>query len=62
MRKNKFIYEWVIQGYYGYGWEDLSVYDKNEYSYADVKHDIKEYRVADSAPKRLIERRELNYE
>ena len=62
MKKNKYCYLWVIQGYYGYGWEDLSEYDKKEYSYADVKHDIKEYRIADSAPKRLISRRELNLE
>ena len=62
-RKNKYNYLWVIQGYYsGYGWEDLSVYDKKEYSYADVKHDLKEYRIADPAPKRVIERRELNTE
>ena len=62
MRKNKYNYLWVIQGNYGYGWEDLSAYDKKESSYADVKHDIREYRIADSAPKRIIERRELNEE
>ena len=62
MRKNKYCYLWVIQGYYSYGWEDLSCYDKSEYSYSDVRHDLKEYRIADSAPKRLIERRELNEE
>lgn len=53
---------WVIQGFYGGCWEDLSEYDKKEHSFADVKHDIKEYRIADSAPKRLISRRELNQE
>ena len=39
---------------------DLCCYDKKECSYADVKHDIKEYRISDNAPKRIIERRELN--
>lgn len=62
MRKNKYNYLWVIQGFYGGCWEDLSEYDKKEYSFTDVKHDIKEYRIADSAPKRLISRRELNQE
>lgn len=62
-RKNKYNYLWVIQGYYsGYGWEDLSEYDKKEYSWADVRHDLKEYRIADPSPKRIIERRELNEE
>ena len=62
MKQNKYNYLWVIQGYYGYGWEDLSEYDKKEYKYSEVRHDLKEYRIADSAPKRLIERRELNKE
>lgn len=60
MKKNKYVYLWVIQGNYGYGWEDLSSYDKKEYSYGDVKYDIKEYRISDNYPKRIIERRELN--
>lgn len=62
MKKNKYCYLWVIQGYYGYGWEDLSEYDKSEYSFSDVRHDIREYRISDSAPKRLINRRVLNEE
>ena len=61
MKKNKYNYLWVIQGYYsGCGWEDLSEYDKKIYSWGDVMHDLKEYRIADSFPKRVIERRELN--
>lgn len=58
-KENKYIYFWVIQGYY-YGWEDLSFYDKKECRYIDVLHDLREYRIADSHPKRIIERRELN--
>lgn len=61
MKKNKYTYLWVIQGYYsGCGWEDLSEYDKKEYSWGDVLHDLREYRISDSFPKRVIERRELN--
>lgn len=58
---NKYDYFWIIQGNYGYGygWEDLSYYDKKEYRYSDVLKDLKEYRLADGAPKRVIERREL---
>lgn len=60
-RKNKFRYLWVIQGYYcSYGWEDLSEYDKSEFSLADVRHDLREYRIAGDAPVRLVSRREFN--
>ena len=62
MRKNKYNYLWVIQGFYGDSWEDLSEYDKKEYSYKDVLHDYREYKVSDSYPKRLIKRRVLNEE
>ena len=64
-RKNKYIYYWVIQGYYSgsYGWEDESFYDKSECSYSEVKKDLKEYRIAcPQAGHRIIERRELNPE
>ena len=61
MKKNKYNYLWVIQGYFG-GWEDVSEYDKKEYSYADVRHDLKEYRLSNTGAYRLIERRELNQE
>ena len=59
-RKNKYRYLWVIQGNYGYGWEDLAEYDKSKYSDCDVICDAKEYQISDNAPKRLISRRELN--
>lgn len=56
---NKYDYFWIIQGNYGYGWEDLSYYDKKECRYSDVLKDLREYCIADSASKRVIERREL---
>jgi len=59
MKKNKFVYEWVIQGNYGHGWEDLCIYPKNEYDYSSVEHDYREYCIAERFPKRIIERREL---
>ena len=59
-RQNKYNYLWVIQGYYGYGWEDLSEYNKKEDSYSLVKHDFREYCIADSYPKRIVNRRERN--
>ena len=37
MRKNKYKYLWVIQGYYN-GWEDMAEYDKSESTYAEVRH------------------------
>lgn len=58
-RRNKYNYLWVIQGNYGYGWEDLSEYNKAEDSYGLVIHDYKEYCFSDSYPKRIINRREL---
>ena len=63
MRKTKYRYLWVIQGYYGgYGWEDLSEYDKSETNFSEVKKDFKEYCIADDSAKRIINRRELNEE
>ena len=54
---NKYIYYWINQGFYG-TWEDLSSYDKKEYSRSQVIKDLREYLISDPAPKRLIERRE----
>ena len=60
-RKNKYTYEWVIQGNYGYGWEDEAVYDKREYTRSNVRRDYKEYCLAcPQGSHRIIERRELN--
>ena len=59
MKTNKYSYLWVIQGYFGYGWEDVSEYDKKEIKWADVLHDIKEYRISSNHAYRVIERREL---
>lgn len=60
MKPNKYIYYWIIQGWYGYSWEDLSGYDQKEYKRSEVVKDLREYRISDNAPKRIITRRELN--
>ena len=57
MKKNKYCYMWVIQGYYGYGWEDVCEYEKGN---STAYHDLREYRLAGGGDYRLIERRVLN--
>lgn len=60
MKINKFTYYWIIQGWYRYGWEDLSSYNQKEHKRAEVVKDLREYLISDPAPKRIIIRRELN--
>lgn len=58
IKQNKYSYVKVIQGNYGYGWEDVSGYDKQEF--ATVKNDLKEYRLSNTGSYRVIDRRVLN--
>ena len=58
VKQNKYSYVKVIQGNYGYGWEDVSEYDKKEFSM--VRHDLKEYRLSNTGAYRVINRRVLN--
>lgn len=60
MKPNKYIYYWIIQGWYCNGWEDLSSYDQKEYKRSEVVKDLREYQISDPSPKRIITRRELN--
>lgn len=46
MKKNKYCYGWNIRTNYGYGWEVEATYDKKETTYAQVKKDAQEYRIA----------------
>ena len=55
---NKYSYVKVIQGNFGYGWEDVSLYDKQDFSL--VKNDLKEYRLSNTGTYRVIDRRILN--
>jgi len=55
-KRNKFRYLDVIQGNYGYGWEDLSEYDND---HREARKDLKEYRMAcPYGSHRIISRRE----
>lgn len=53
---NKYIYVWVIQGNYGYGWEDLTQSE----SYKEARANLKDYRNNEPTAHRLIRRREIN--
>jgi len=58
MKANKYRYLEVIQGNYGYGWEDLSEYENN---YLEARKDLKEYRLGcPYGSHRIISRRELS--
>lgn len=56
MRRNKYEYLFVIQGNYGYGWDDE--YFTNTFS--EAKRTIKEYRENLCCPFRIIRRRCAN--
>ena len=61
MKKNKYLYVWVVQGYYtgNYKWEDISQSE----SYREARQDLKDYNANEQAyPHRLIWRKELNSE
>ena len=58
IKQNKYNYVKVIQGNFGYGWEDVSEYDKQDYLL--VKNDLKEYRLSNTGAYRVINRRVLN--
>jgi hypothetical protein len=56
MKLNKYIYLYVLQGHYSYGWEDLTASESRK----EIRQDLKDYR--NNAPNsyRIIYRRELN--
>lgn len=56
MKVNKYIYLNVLQGNYGFGFEDLTASE----SYKEIKQDLKAYRENDSRTYRIIKRREIN--
>ena len=57
-KQTKYRYVKVIQCFGSYGWEDVSMYDKQEFS--TVKNDLKEYRLSNTGDYRVINRRVLN--
>lgn len=55
---NKYLYLHVIQGNYGFGWEDIDAG-----SYREMRTDLKLYRQEEPEyPHRMIKRREINPE
>lgn len=65
MKTNKYCYLYVLQGNYGYGFEDLTAEDKSEHgAYSRIRQNLKEYRENEGkycgASYRIISRRELN--
>lgn len=54
--KTKMVY--VLQGNYGYGWDDLCEYDRDQYG--ECKADLKAYRENQPANYRIIQRRVPN--
>ena len=57
-KQTKYNYVKVIQGNFGHGWEDVSEYNKQEFS--TVKNDLEEYRLSNTGAYRVIDRRLLN--
>jgi hypothetical protein len=58
-RVNKYNYVKVIQQYFGYGWEDVSEYNKaSKEDINTLKGDLREYRLM-NYPTRVIERKVL---
>ena len=53
MYKRKTYDKWIIQGNYGYGWDD----ENTELTYRDARRSIKEYRENGSGNYRLVKRR-----
>lgn len=57
-KQNKYRYLFVVQGFYGYGWEDLTQSENR----TEARDNLKDYRENEPGPHRLIKRRELNTE
>ena len=56
-RQNKYRYTFVVQGNYGYGWDDLTESD----TIAEARRDLRDYRVNEPCfPHRIVHRRTPN--
>ncbi len=60
----KYNYFYVLQGNYGYGWDDLIFYQRknsgfDSEAWKEAKQDLKDYRDNESASFRIIERKIL---
>ena len=60
-KTTKYIYLKVLQGNYGYGWDDLESAEINKPDQIEeLRQDLKAYRENQPAAYRIIRRRELN--
>lgn len=64
-KQNKYKYYYVLQGNYGYGWDDLVFYEKkcsttDFESLKEAKQDRKSYIENENGSYRIIERKEIN--
>lgn len=55
---NKYVYEYIVQGHYGYGWDDLTAHDSRKEALAERKV----YDANEPNPHRVIHRRTLRSE
>jgi len=55
-KQNKFVYLFVVQGFYSQGWEDLTQSENR----TEARDDLKAYRENERGTFRMIQRRELN--
>lgn len=65
MKVKKYVYLYVLQGNYGFGYEDLTAEDKSEVNQHGtalkrIKNDLKAYRQNEGGDYRIISRRVLN--
>ena len=58
MKRNKYEYLFVLQGNYGYGWEDLTASESRR----EVLLNLRDYNDNEGGRYRIIRRRELNVE
>lgn len=57
IKRNKFTYLHVVQGYYGFGWEDVTASEHSR----EARANLREYREnCPEYPHRVIQRRERN--
>ena len=55
MKTTKYIYEYIVQGNYGQGWEDVGAHDNKR----DARGEKRTYDANESQPHRVIFRRTL---
>jgi hypothetical protein len=53
---NKYLYEIILQGNYGYGWDDLTAHDTRR----EARAEMRVYRDNQPGAYRIIERRTKN--